>query len=122
MIARRGGASSDASWSEQAHRNTILRMLDRERDRLEESRWAPRRPARFHLYAIQGQYVLRTSRLLHWRCTGSSIENVLRDCACSLRSYAKNVDSITIEEAEFIAEALTLRDASTCNDPPIKWV
>jgi hypothetical protein len=80
------------------------------------------RPARFYIYAIAERYVLISSQLPHWRCTGSSIEEVLRDCACSLRTYAQNVESITSEEALFIAEALTLRDTSERSEHPIRWI
>jgi hypothetical protein len=76
---------------------------------------------RFHIYSIQGTFVLVSPQLPHWRCTGFSREDVMRDCACSLRSYVRNVSSITPNEATSIAEALTLRMASQY-DAPIKWV
>jgi hypothetical protein len=77
---------------------------------------------RFHIYSIQGTFVLISPQVPHWRCTGFSPEEVIRDCACSLRSYVRNIKSITPNEATSIAEALTLRTASQFDEPPVKWV
>lgn len=94
-------------------------MFEPDNHAAEESQ-TPRARPRFHLHTMRDQYVLMSSRLPHWRCAGSSVESVLRDCACSLRSYAENVKSITAEEATFIAEVLTVRIASTF-DQTIRW-
>jgi hypothetical protein len=63
----------------------------------------------FHIYSIQGMFVLMSPQLPHWRCTGESRAQVVRDCACSLRTYARNVKSISPNEAIYIATTLTLR-------------
>ena len=64
---------------------------------------------KFHIYSIQGTFVLMSPQLPDWRCTGGSRAQVIRDCACSLRSYVRNVRSISPTEAMYIAKALTLR-------------
>ena len=74
---------------------------------------------KFYIYSIQGTFILRSPRLPHWRCTGFSPEEVIRDCARSLRSYVRNGKSIAPDEASFIAEVLTLRATNQYERPPI---
>ena len=77
---------------------------------------------RFHIYSIQGMFVLMSPQVPHWRCTGKSREQVIRDCACSLRSYARNVKSLSPNEATYIAKALTLRVTSEKETPHVRFI
>ncbi len=70
------------------------------------------RPITLRHFQIGGEFVLVCPQLPDWRCTGATRQEVMANCAGSLRDYLKHNGSLTPYQICLIGRALEARSVT----------